>query len=197
MVALTAEHFPQEGRVWEALVRIWEDTEAPAGCMVEIVDGIVTIAPPRDVRQNVIVAELSRELYQQALPENRGAYQKLALAVPARNGLYVPNLVVAPDAVVRGPGHFIPAAAAELVVEITSMTSAVHDRLHKPAGYASAGVPLYLLIDLWSPDGPTATLCGEPDNTRYRIQSPTRLGEPLHLPEPFDMTIDTSAFHAG
>lgn len=67
MIALTAEHFPEEGRVWDALVRIWEDTEAPEACMVEIVDGIVTVAPPRDVRQNVIVAELSRALYQQAL----------------------------------------------------------------------------------------------------------------------------------
>ncbi|WP_211117414.1 Uma2 family endonuclease [Streptomyces sp. RPA4-5] len=197
MIALTAEHFPEEGRVWDALVRIWEDTEAPEACMVEIVDGIVTVAPPRDVRQNVIVAELSRALYQQALPENRGAYQKLALAVPARKGLYVPNLVVAPDSVVRGPGRFIPAAAAELVVEITSMTSAVHDRLHKPAGYASAGVPLYLLIDLWSPDGPTATLHGEPDHTRYRNQRSARLGERLHLPEPFDMTIDTSLFRVS
>ncbi|MFF8784118.1 Uma2 family endonuclease [Streptomyces sp. NPDC015125] len=194
MTALTAEHYPQEGRVWEALVRIWEDTEAPEGCMVEIVEGIVTVAPPRDVRQNVIVAELSRALYQQALPENRGAYQKLALAVPACHGLYVPNLVVAPDSVVRGPGYFVPAAAAELVVEITSPSSAVHDRLHKPAGYASAGVPLYLLIDLWSPDGPTATLHGDPDHTRYRSRRPTCLGEPLHLPEPFDMTIDTSLF---
>ncbi|MEU7433273.1 Uma2 family endonuclease [Streptomyces sioyaensis] len=192
MIPLTAEHYPQEGRVWEALVRIWEDTEAPEGCMVEIVDGIVTVAPPRDVRQNVIVAELSRALYQQALPEDRGAYQILALAVPARHGLYVPNLVVAPDSVVRGAGRFIPAAAAELVVEVTSMTSAVHDRLHKPAGYASAGAPLYLLIDLWSPDGPTAILHGEPDHRRYRIQRPTRLDEPLHLPEPFSMVIDTS-----
>ncbi|MFI0904022.1 Uma2 family endonuclease [Streptomyces sioyaensis] len=197
MIPLTAEHYPQEGRAWDALVRIWEDTEAPEGCMVEIVDGIVSVAPPRDVRQNVIVAELSRALYRQALPENRGAYQKLALAVPARHGLYVPNLVVAPDAVVRGPGYFIPAAAAELVVEITSMTSAVHDRLHKPAGYAAAGVPLYLLVDLWSPDGPTAVLHGEPDHTRYRIQSPTRPGEPLHLPEPFDMTLDTSLFRVS
>ncbi|MFI5523019.1 Uma2 family endonuclease [Streptomyces platensis] len=197
MIALTAEHFPQEGRVWDALVRIWEDTEAPEGCRVEIVDGIVTVAPPRDVRQNVIVAELSRALYQQALPENRGAYQKLALAVPARMGRYVPNLVVADDSVVRGPGRFVPAAAAELVVEITSMTSAVHDRLHKPAGYASAGVPLYLLIDLWSPDGPTAVLHREPHHTRYRIERRTRLGESLPLPEPFEMTIDTSPFHVS
>lgn len=197
MIALTADHFPQEGRVWEALVRIWEDTEAPEGCMVEIVDGVVTVAPPRDVRQNVIAAELSRALYRQALPEDRGAYQKLALAVPGRKGLYVPNLVVAPGAVVRGPGRFIPAAAAELVVEITSLTSGVHDRLHKPAGYASAGVPLCLLIDLWSPDGPTATLHGEPDHTRYRIRRATPLGEPLHLPEPFGMTVDTAPFRAG
>ncbi|MFE1767640.1 Uma2 family endonuclease [Streptomyces angustmyceticus] len=197
MIALTADHFPQEGRVWEALVRIWEDTEAPEGCMVEIVDGVVTVAPPRDVRQNVIAAELSRALYRQPRSRDRGAYQKLALAVPGRKGLYVPNLVVAPDAMVRGAGRFVPAAAAELVVEITSLTSAAHDRRHKPAGYAAVGVPLYLLIDLWSPGGPTATLHREPDRTRYRSRRATPLGAPLRLPEPFGLTVDTALFQAG
>ncbi|MGX1758541.1 Uma2 family endonuclease [Streptomyces lydicus] len=185
MTALTAEHDgpPQEGRAWDALVHLWADTEAQAGCMVEIVDGIVTVAPPRDVRQNVIAAEFSRALYRQGLSENRGAYQKLALAVPARWGLSVPNLVVAPGAVVRRPGHFAPAAAAELVVEITSLTSAVHDRLCKPAGYASAGVPLYLLVDLWSSGGPPpstasrtarATAPGAPRPSVSRATSPSR-----------------------
>lgn len=82
MIALAAEHFPQEGRVQDALVRIREDTEAPEGCMVEIVDGVVTVAPPRGITQNVIVCKLQRSLYC-AMPDDWGAYQKLGLALPA------------------------------------------------------------------------------------------------------------------
>ncbi|WP_432141560.1 Uma2 family endonuclease [Streptomyces sp. bgisy084] len=195
MIALTPEHFPREGRVWEALVRIWEDTEAPEGCMVEIIDGIVTVAPPRDIPQNVIVCKVQRALYS-VMPDDWGAYQKLGLAVPARHGIYVPHLVVAPKAALRVPGHFIPAAAAELVVEVASVTNAVHERTQKPAGYACAGVPFHLLVDRWALRGPAVTLYGEPEGDTYRTLSAVRFGEPVHLPAPFDVTLDTALFPA-
>nr|WP_037813151.1 Uma2 family endonuclease [Streptomyces sp. SID8354] len=181
------------GREWDALVRIWEDTDAPPGCMVEIVDGVITVAPPRDARQNLIAAELSRALYA-VIPEDRGAYQKLAVAVPAHHGLYVPNLVVAPEAALRGAGYFVPAAVAELAVEITAKTSAHHDRFDKRAGYASAGVPLYLLIDLWAPDEPVITLYGEPKGDAYQVFQTAKFGDELVLPAPFELTLDTGVF---
>ncbi|MEW1655707.1 Uma2 family endonuclease [Streptomyces sp. NPDC093707] len=193
MKQLTADHYPLAGHEWDALVRIWRDTEPPPGCMVEIVDGIVAVAPPRDVRQNVIAAELSRALYA-VLPEDRGAYQRLAVALPAHHGLYVPNLVVAPQAALRGAGHFIPAAAAELAVEITSKTSARHDRVDKRAGYAHAGVPLYLLVDLWVPAAPVLTLYGEPADDAYQVLQTAKFGDVLALPEPFGLTFDTGTF---
>ncbi|MFJ9617376.1 Uma2 family endonuclease [Streptomyces noursei] len=193
MKELTVDHYPMAGHEWDALVRIWEDTEPPPGCMVEVVDGIVTVAPPRDVRQNVIAAELSRALYA-VIPEDRGAYQKLAVAVPARYGLYVPNLVVAPQSALRGAGHFIPAAVAELAVEITAKTSARHDRADKRAGYASAGVPLYLLIDLWAPTEPVITLFGEPTDDAYQVLQTVKFGDELTFPVPFGLALDTGNF---
>ncbi|SOE11600.1 Putative restriction endonuclease [Streptomyces sp. 2323.1] len=193
MIPLTAEHYPQEGRVWEALVRIWEDTEAPEGCMVEIIDGVITVAPPRDTLQNVIVCTLQRPLYS-VMPDDWGAYQKLGLALPARRGIYVPHLVVAPEAALSVAGYVTPAAAAELVVEITSVTNAVHARTQKRAGYACAGVPLYLLVDKWAPGGPILTLYGEPEGETYRRRSTMKFGEPAHLPDPFGVTIGTDDF---
>ncbi|WP_438486187.1 Uma2 family endonuclease [Streptomyces sp. S186] len=193
MNELTVDHYPLAGREWDALVRIWEDTEPPTGCMVEVVDGIVSVAPPRDARQNLIAAELTRALYA-VIPEDRGAYQKLAVAVPARYGLYVPNLVVAPESALRGAGHFVPAAVAELAVEITAKTSARHDRVDKRTGYASAGVPLYLLIDLWTPAGPVITLYGEPTDGAYRVLQTVKFGDELTLPAPFELTLDTGVF---
>ncbi|GAA2395735.1 hypothetical protein GCM10010420_21590 [Streptomyces glaucosporus] len=47
-------------------------------------------------------------------------------------------------------------------VEITSPSNARHDRISEAAGYARAGVPLYLMVDRWAPGGPTVTLYGEP-----------------------------------
>ncbi|MEX2969242.1 Uma2 family endonuclease [Streptomyces sp. C184] len=193
MIPLTAEHYPQEGRVWDALVRIWEDTEAPEGCMVEIIDGVITVAPPRGTLQNVIVGKLQRPLYS-VMPDDWGAYQRLGLALPARHGIYVPHLVVVPKAALSMTGHVTPIAAAQLVVEIPSETNAVHARTQKRAGYACAGVPLYLLVDKWAPSGPALTLYGEPEGDAYRTRSATKFGEPIHLPDPFGVTIGTDAF---
>ncbi|AJC56377.1 MULTISPECIES: Uma2 family endonuclease [Streptomyces] len=193
MKELTIDHYPVAGREWAALVRIWEDIDAPPGCTVEIVDGVVTVAPPRDARQNLIAADLSRALYA-VIPEDRGIYQKLAVAVPARHGVYVPNLAVMPSATLCGAGYFVPAAAAELAVEITSKTSARHGRVDKRVGYASAGVPLYLLFDLWAPAGPVITLYGEPTDDAYQVLQTVKFGDELTLPAPFGLTLDTGTF---
>lgn len=88
----------------------------------------------------------------------------------------------------------IPAALAELVVEVTSRSNARHDRISKPAAYATAGIPLYLLVDRWAPEGPTATLYGEPKGDVYRPLSTAKFGEAIKLPAPFDLSIDTGEF---
>lgn len=77
---------------------------------------------------------------------------------------------------------------------MTSPSNAHHDRISKPASYAAAGVPLYLPIDRWAPGGPKVTLYGEPRGDVYRVLRACKLGEPITLPEPFGLDLDTSAF---
>ncbi|MGW7314995.1 hypothetical protein [Streptomyces sp. NPDC054865] len=46
MSALAVEHQPPGGDDWDSVVRLWEEMGAPEGCKVEIIEGIVTVAPP-------------------------------------------------------------------------------------------------------------------------------------------------------
>jgi Uma2 family endonuclease len=85
--------------------------------------------------------------------------------------MLIPDLLVAPVRECAEAESHIPAALAELVVEVTSTSNARHDRVSKPAAYATAGIPLYLLVDRWAPGGPTATLYGEPKGEAYRVLS--------------------------
>ncbi|GHH86474.1 Uma2 family endonuclease [Streptomyces capitiformicae] len=197
MSALTVDHTTASGHEWDDLVRIWQETDAPEGCKVEIIEGIVTVAPPPSIAHNDIADRVQRRLYPE-IPEDWGIYQTLGTAVPSRAGLYIPDLAVAPrDALyAEGDGNYIPAAAAELVVEITSKSNASNDRIKKAAGYAQAGVPLYLLIDGWAPGGPTVTLYGEPKGDVYRVLRAGKFGDAIELPEPFAFTLDTSVFPA-
>ncbi|MGW4199518.1 Uma2 family endonuclease [Streptomyces sp. NPDC004726] len=194
MGALTVDHDTAGGHEWDDLVRIWQETDAPEGCKVEIIEGIVTVSPPPSNAHNRIADRVQRRLYT-VLPEEWGIYQTLGAAVPSRDGLYIPDLAVAPEEILeREDGHFIPAAAAELIVEITSKSNASHDRIKKAAGYAQAGVPLYLLIDSWAPGGPTVTLYGEPKNGVYRVLQAGKFGDVIRLPEPFAVDLDTASF---
>jgi hypothetical protein len=70
-----------------------------------------------------------------------GGYQTLALSVPSHLGMLIPDLVVT-----QLPDHsesdtHVPAALAELVVEVTSKSDARHDRISKPAAYAPRESP--------------------------------------------------------
>ncbi|MEU1701653.1 hypothetical protein ACPCC5_10000 [Streptomyces pseudogriseolus] len=79
-------------------------------------------------------------------------------------------------------------------VEITSKATASRDRTAKPAACAMGSVPLYLLIDGRAPGGPAFTLHGAPENGVYRVLESGRFGEPIKLPAPFDLVIDTGEF---
>lgn len=191
MSAFTVGHEP--GQDWEALLRLREGHEWPEGSKVEIIEKIITVAPSPSNRHNCLVEKVQRSLYS-VLSDDWGSYQTLSLAVPSRLGIFVPDLAVVPVADAVGPGAYVPAGAAELVVEVTSPSNARHDRVSKPAAYAAAGIPLYLLIDRWVAGGPTITLYGEPQGDVYRVLDVYKFGESVKLPAPFDLEIDTSAF---
>ncbi|MFJ6804931.1 Uma2 family endonuclease [Streptomyces anulatus] len=195
MSALTVEPAPGrgQGQDWDGIVRIWEETDAPEGCKVEIIEEIVTVAPPRSTDHNVTAELLQRSLYT-VIPGEWGIYQTLGLSLPGRGGLYIPDLVVVPREVLSGSGHQVPAAEARLVAEITSRSNANHDRVSKVNGYAKAGVELFLLLDPWHSGRPTVTLYGEPEGGTYRVLETVEYGRELTLPEPFGLVLDTGVF---
>ncbi|MEU1824752.1 Uma2 family endonuclease [Streptomyces abikoensis] len=199
MSALTVDHSEGHGREWDELLRIWEETEAPEGCKVEIIEGIITVSPAPANRHNVIAGKLQRALYT-VIPEDWGIYQTLAVSVPSRSGLFIPDLVVAPESELlelSESEQYIPASASTFIAEITSKSSLRHHRVSKPAAYAHAGAPLYLLVDGWAKGGPTITLYGEPKDDVYRVLYAGKFGEDIPLPEPFALTLETEAFPVG
>ncbi|MFF3992472.1 Uma2 family endonuclease [Streptomyces cyaneofuscatus] len=187
------EPVPGHGQDWDDIVRIWEETDAPEGCKVEIIEEIVTVSPPPSTDHNVTAELLQRSLYT-VIPADWGIYQTLGVSLPGRGGLYIPDLVVVPRQVLSGPGHQVPAAEARLVVEIASRANANHDRVSKVNGYAKAGVELFLLLDPWHSGRPTATLYGEPEGGTYRVLETVEYGGKISLPEPFGLDLDTGVF---
>jgi Uma2 family endonuclease len=195
MSALAVSREPE--RSWDELVRFWEEMEWPEGSKVEIIEGIVTMSPSPAVRHNLIASLIHRQLLA-VVPDDWEIFQTQAVAVPSRLGMFGPDiLVVPPLSKADEEASHLPAGMAELVVEITSQSSAGHDHVKKPAAYAAGGVPLYLLVDRWSADGPTITLYGRPSKKAYRVLWTGQFGQEVPLPEPFNCKLDTSQFPVG
>lgn len=74
------------------------------------------------------------------------------------------------------------------------MSNAVNDRVAKLHGYATAGIPLHLLIDPHATGEPAVHLYGEPTSGTYRLLWAGKFGETVKLPAPFDLALDTSGF---
>ncbi|MEU1627428.1 Uma2 family endonuclease [Streptomyces sp. NPDC020096] len=194
MSALPVEPPPGDGYSWDELLELWETMDHPEGCKVEIIDGSITVTPSPANQHSSIAFKLLRMLIK-GIPEEFGVYTTLDVTVPGYHGLYIPDLAVVPEAVVDNtPGHYVMANEVALAVEVTSPSNARRDRITKLAGYALGGVPLYLLIDRWASGGPMVTLFGEPEDRTYQVLESAKFGDPIHLPAPFDLTIDTSVF---
>lgn len=185
---------------WEVVLRAWEELDLPEGWRAEIIEGAISImTPPKDEHAH-IVALLNKWIVLETLREGSSltqamVYQNVDLCVPLRSGLYIPDLVVFPGSImVRSPEH--AAEEAIFVVEVTSKSTAHQDRGPKLWGYAHAGIPLYLLVDRWNPDGGggEVTLFSDPEDGRYTSIIKVPFGKEIHLPEPFDLTLDTGDF---
>ncbi|GAB3689132.1 Uma2 family endonuclease [Nocardiopsis oceani] len=185
---------------WEVVLRAWEELDLPEGWRAEIIEGAISImTPPKDEHARII-ALINKWIIKETLRDGSAVseaevHQNIDVRVPLRSSLYIPDLVVLPGSIMmRSSDH--PADDALLLVEVTSKSTARNDRKPKLRGYAHAGVPLYLLVDRWDPDSDKGevTLFSAPERGRYTRTHKVPFGDEVHLPEPFDLTLDTSEF---
>jgi Uma2 family endonuclease len=116
-------------------------------------------------------------------------WNDVALFLGPQLGRYRPDLlVVPPDPTLWGKDHVFGKDTL-LVVEVVSKSSSLDDHEVKPRGCALGKVPLYLVIDTFAD---RVRLLSRPGEKGYAHEVEVRLGEPLELPDPWSLTLDTS-----
>ncbi|MEU9132088.1 Uma2 family endonuclease [Kitasatospora sp. NPDC048540] len=167
------------------VLRAFLELDTPAGFKAELIEGEIVVSPPPDGDHEDTVARFARAVARQAADE---------LYVSGGKGLRTPRGRFIPDAAVAPVGHFraqepwADPAGVLLVLEVTS-TNPGKDREAKRLGYASAGIPCYLLIDR---DESHATLFTDPADGDYTAHIQVPFGKPLDLPAPFSFALDTA-----
>ncbi|WP_285696223.1 Uma2 family endonuclease [Actinomadura sp. NBRC 104412] len=187
--------------------------EIPDGVNNEIIGGKYVVSPTPTVPHACILQDISDAFARASVGDPQFAWtclQVVSLRQESVEDQYIPDLVVllkemrtaARKAAVRG----LMPDEIEMAVEVTSPGGAGRDRppttAHRRArkqrrtkwnGYAAIEIPYYLLVDR-SPKAAKTTLYSIPDRGAgaYLHKESWEFGETLHLPEPFDIEIETT-----
>lgn len=178
---------------WDNLLQTWRELDVPQGWRPEVTNEGIRMVPPPGGWHNLIADDVHRALLG-ASPEGCGVFQILGVGVPTSSAIFIPDVTVVHRDDVPEDATPVPAEKVRLAAEITSLSNADADRKKKKWCYAHGGIPLYLLIDPHDPHGPSVSLFSDPRDGTYRRVVTVPFGDPISLPDPFSVALETSTF---
>jgi Uma2 family endonuclease len=173
------------------LERVWEELEPPPGARAELIDGEIVVSPSGSVRHSTAISALIFQLVDVSRTKGWIIHTNLTTHIRATRERLIPDLMIAPEDAPQFCHNELLAAGVLLAAEVVSPWSQRRDREVKPRAYAHGGVPLYLLVDHLA-TSPAVTLYGRPGQDRYGERQSVAAGQPLQLPQPFGITLDTA-----
>ncbi|MFF3001326.1 Uma2 family endonuclease [Kitasatospora sp. NPDC057940] len=169
-------------RLWKA----WKAVALPKHARAEIDEDSITISVIGDLRHAAVGGGLGKALTKHlrgtGYTATQGRYVTAGLKVMK------PDLAVAPDdtkAVEHPEGVGLLASGIPLVAEVVWPDCYERrDQEFKPRAYASADIPVYVIIDDYDHGG-TVTILSRPDAERRAYAASTRIpyGEEAVIPE--------------
>lgn len=162
---------------------------APETVTLELINGKLRVKPVPDGDHGAIFMWLLRQCMQHRPDLDLHPEQGLVIGT-YRKGRARPDGVLAPIGHFAGQGEWAVPKGSLMVVEVTSHDSDTdrRDRVEKRDGYATDGIPVYLLIDR---DSNTLTVFSQPKDGTYEEQSSYPYGATVTLPDPVGITLDT------
>jgi Uma2 family endonuclease len=162
---------------------------SPELVRLEFVQGKVQVKSVPDGVHGAIMMWLL-ERFMQHCPDHR-LYPEQGLKVEkSRRGRARPDGALAPIDHFAPQGEWAAPDGVLMTVEVTSHDTDTdkRDRVEKPAGYAEAGIPVYLLIDR---EACSVTVHAEPEGGSYRSITTRPFGAAIELPGPVGFTLET------
>lgn len=191
MAIPTADYAAAAASELADLERIWYEMEWPPGSRVELIDSELVVSPTGSVSHSGAVSALIFQLVDLARKHDWVMHTSLTAHIPPTRERLIPDLMIAPRDSPPFSEWELLAPGVLLAAEVVSPSSRRRDREVKPRAYAQGGVPLYLLIDRFA-SPPAVTLFSQPDADGYGKRQAAAAGEPLRLPRPFGIALDTA-----
>jgi len=173
------------------LERLWYELEVPEGVRLELIDDELVVSPTGSVSHSGAISALIFQVIDHVRDQDWIIHTNLTAHIAATRERLIPDLMVAPGGASPFGECELLASGALLVAEVVSPWSKRRDREVKPRAYAQGGVPLYLLIDRLD-KSPAVTLFSRPGANGYGRHQVATAGQPLRLPKPFGIALDTA-----
>lgn len=169
--------------------RIWQSIDVP-GHRIELIDGQVVVSPSASVDHSAIVTELIDQL---VAVKRRGwaRHTNLTVHFPVTHERRIPDLIVASASAPRFGDSELLVSGILLATEVVSPSSRVADREERPRAYADGGIPIFLLVDRLA-QPPSVSVFSQPSADGYARMQVATAGQPLRLPEPLGIDLDTA-----
>ena len=159
----------------------------------EIIEGRLVVSPVPVLWHELVCIWFDDQLRDAARTKGWVIDRAGEIQLPPTSDLIEPDVTVLRDASSlatlesqRPLDHVI------LVAEVISRLSIREDREIKPRACALAGIPLYILIDRFA-SPVTVSLFSVPGPDGYTAINSVPAGQKLHIPGPFDLTLDTGS----
>lgn len=177
----------REHDLMDVVQSIHDDLELPEGYRAEIIGGQIAVVASPFGMHAYILQEI-RDAATGRLPEGHRLYENITLEEPDGDR-YIPDLALLPDALMRTRRQWIfPMGMCLLTVEVTSPGQEDRD-YRKTAGYARAGIPVYLIVDQ---KRRRCVVHSEPEGDKYATVTEVPFGRDIVLPLAAPIAVDTS-----
>ncbi|WP_345563335.1 Uma2 family endonuclease [Nonomuraea rosea] len=154
------------------------------GNRYELFNGSLVVSPaPLPLHQRVITRLL--RILEDAAPPGLEALSTVNVS-PGAKDFYIPDLVVVPESASESVGLMFAPSDLQLVVEVVSPGSRMHDRTVKVVAYAAAGIPVYWRVEI---DGPILHVY-ELEGDSYQEPVAYKTGTTATLSSPFPVSFD-------
>jgi Uma2 family endonuclease len=185
-------HPPVDPGAVDDLLRFRERFGTDSHHRDEILDGELVVSPVPSRWHERVCQRLFLSLNEFCEARGWDAMLRAEVELPPNRDRVQPDLTVFRDAdSLPDMDNLMPLDHVLLVAEVVSASSIKRDREIKPRLCGRAGVPLYLLIDRFT-EPISLTILSKPGADGYAKTDTVAFGEKLHLPSPFEFTLDTS-----
>lgn len=190
----TYEQYDEARDPEEEILELAANLDVPKGYRVQVIDGRIIVTPPPDGQHALALDDLSdalkaagaRDKGLRVLSSGLGLYLR-----PGKKGFAIPDLAVVDEEFVdhKLPYNCYPPDMFRLVAEVTSANWR-DDTESKVEAYATAGVPVYVIVD--RQHGKVLVLTRPEDGSYHGVQEYFP-GKTVEIPGPLPCELPADA----